>query len=58
MVLGKQHLSGKGSEAVAEQKLIRGQKDQEKGTPDDSSLLHQSLPNDYAGYYFRNILIR
>lgn len=30
--------SGKGSEAVAEQKLIRGQKDQKKQTPGDSSL--------------------
>lgn len=35
-----------------------GKKIRKKGTPGDRSLPHQSLPNDYAGCYFRNILIR
>lgn len=45
-------------EVVAVQKVIRGQKGLKAKTPGNRVLPHQSLPNNYAGYYFTNILIR
>lgn len=56
--MGEQHLSRQSREVVAVQTVIRGEKGQKAKTPGNRVLPHQSLPNNYAGYYFRNILIR